>query len=197
MARGAAKENVPERILRGAYACFARFGIRKTTVDDVARESGVSRATVYRYFDGKEAILQGVILMEVERLLSEFREDVAGVEDPAEVLARALVFYSEAYRAHEVLQKILETEPELLLPRLTTDGQAILRGTSAMLVPLLTDAAKRGEIAEVDTEEAGEWVARMIWSRLVTWGPGGDLPNLDEARNWVLRWLMPGLKAPG
>ena len=41
-----------DRVCAGAYECIARFGLAKTTVDDVARASRVSRATIYRMFPG-------------------------------------------------------------------------------------------------------------------------------------------------
>ena len=44
--------DVRERLLQATYACVARWGLAKTTVEDAAREAGVSRATVYRYFPG-------------------------------------------------------------------------------------------------------------------------------------------------
>jgi len=43
---------VRERLLQATYSCVARWGLAKTTVEDAAREAGVSRATVYRYFPG-------------------------------------------------------------------------------------------------------------------------------------------------
>ncbi len=43
---------VRERLLQATYDCVARWGLAKTTVEDAAREAGVSRATVYRYFPG-------------------------------------------------------------------------------------------------------------------------------------------------
>ena len=41
------------RLLDATVACIARVGVSKTTLDDVAREAGCSRATLYRYFPGK------------------------------------------------------------------------------------------------------------------------------------------------
>lgn len=56
------------RLLDAAEACFAQFGVAKTTVEDVAAKAKVSRATVYRYFDGRDDVLLGVLLREVQPL---------------------------------------------------------------------------------------------------------------------------------
>ncbi len=59
------------RIIDGALVCLARHGTVKTTVDDVAREAGVSRATVYRAFPGgRDEILGAVVDTEMARLFS-------------------------------------------------------------------------------------------------------------------------------
>ena len=59
------------RIIDGTLACLARHGTVKTTVDDIARESGVSRATVYRAFPGgRDEILGAVVDTEMARLFS-------------------------------------------------------------------------------------------------------------------------------
>ena len=49
------------RVLDGALACVARVGLGKTTLDDVAREAGCARATVYRCFPGKLALFSGLV----------------------------------------------------------------------------------------------------------------------------------------
>ena len=49
------------RVLDATLTCIARVGVAKTTLDDVAREAGCSRATVYRYFPGKQPLLDAVV----------------------------------------------------------------------------------------------------------------------------------------
>ena len=57
-----------ERILEATYACIARYGMAKTTVEDAAREARMSRATVYRYFPGgKEQLLLETVGWEASR----------------------------------------------------------------------------------------------------------------------------------
>ena len=74
---GAAAPNDPDiardRLLDAAEACFERSGISKTTVEDVAKQASVSRATVYRYFAGRDAVVSGVILRATERYLRRVR----------------------------------------------------------------------------------------------------------------------------
>src|SRR6476620_5272834 len=68
------------RIRDAALVCIGRFGLAKTTVDDIAREAGCSRATLYRYFDGKPAILRAAVAAELDRVATALVE--AGRAEP-------------------------------------------------------------------------------------------------------------------
>ncbi len=86
-----------ERIIEAAYACFARFGLAKTTVEDVVKESGVSRATVYRGFPGgKDQLLHEVVAWEMGRFFGSLAEAVVGAPDFASLVEDGLLF---AHRA--------------------------------------------------------------------------------------------------
>ncbi|MCL6451972.1 MAG: TetR/AcrR family transcriptional regulator, partial [Acetobacteraceae bacterium] len=56
-----------ERILEAAYVCVARFGLAKTTIEDVAKVAGVSRASVYRAFPGgRDDLLRRTVVWEMD-----------------------------------------------------------------------------------------------------------------------------------
>ena len=116
-----------ERLLEAAYDCVARYGLAKTTVEDVVKQSGVSRATVYRVFPGgKDELLRAAVGWEMGRFFGRLAEAVAGAADFASLVESGLVFAHDAVRRHEVLQKVLVAEPERLLPLLTTEQEAPL-----------------------------------------------------------------------
>ena len=80
------------RIVDGALACVARQGVAKTTVEDVAREAGLSRATVYRAFpDGKDSLLAAVVDTEVARLFSALGARMGESSDLSDVLVGGIV----------------------------------------------------------------------------------------------------------
>jgi AcrR family transcriptional regulator len=63
-----------ERILRAARSAFVESGIAAASMDEIALLAGVSRATLYRHFAGKEALLEGLIVEDWERQVKLFRE---------------------------------------------------------------------------------------------------------------------------
>jgi AcrR family transcriptional regulator len=62
-----------QRIFKAAIGCFQRFGLRRTTMDDVAAAAGVSRKTVYNYFDNKTGLVAEVIFDEARRVNARAR----------------------------------------------------------------------------------------------------------------------------
>src|SRR2546423_4583695 len=71
-----------QRVVDGALRCIARWGVAKTTLDDVAREAGCSRATVYRFFPGgKDALVQAVVRAEVDQFLDAVGRRLDAVAD--------------------------------------------------------------------------------------------------------------------
>jgi AcrR family transcriptional regulator len=60
-AGGAEIDDTAERILAGALAQFEDFGVRRTTMEDVARRVGMSRVTIYRRFSNKDALVEAVL----------------------------------------------------------------------------------------------------------------------------------------
>ena len=137
-----------ERLLEAAYDSVARYGLAKTTVEDVVKQSGVSRATVYRVFPGgKDELLRAAVGWEMGRFFGRLAEAVAGAADFASLVESGLVFAHVAVHQHEVLQKVLVTEPERLLPLLTTEQEAPLAFITAFLLPYLEREQRAGRVA--------------------------------------------------
>ncbi len=182
---------VRTRILEATYACIARYGLGKTTMEDAAREAGMSRATVYRHFPGgREELIREVIAWETARFFIRLAEAVAGTRGFAELLEEALLFAHEAIEGHEVLQKVLQTEPERLIPTLTVESDKIRVLITAFLVPYLS--AEPRLRPGVSAPEAADYVARMLLSWIGS--PGRwDLTDRAQVRTLVRTEFLGGI----
>jgi AcrR family transcriptional regulator len=185
-----------ERILEAAYACFARFGLGKTTVEDVVKESGVSRATVYRVFPGgKDQLLREVVAWEMGRFFGALAEAVVGAPDFATLVEDGLLFAHRAVGEHLVLQKILVTEPERLLPLLTTEQDRPLSFITGYLVPFLEREERAGRLRPgLDQELAADFVARMVLSLIGS--DGAVIEDPIARRRLVREQLLAGVLTP-
>jgi AcrR family transcriptional regulator len=110
-------DRTTDAILDAARESVARFGIRRTTLSDIARLAGVSRMTVYRRYPDLPAVIRDLMTREFGSLMDEIDASVDGPDGRARLVARAHAAV-RALREHPLLRKLLETEPELLLPYL-------------------------------------------------------------------------------
>jgi AcrR family transcriptional regulator len=184
------EQAVRERILAATFACVARWGLSKTTVEDAAREAGVSRATVYRYFPGgRDELLDAVVARQYQEFFVRLYDEVHGASSLDEVLERGLALARHAILEHEVLQKVLETEPEVLLPKLTVEQNRTVALIAGFLVPYLSEERLA---PDVDVHEAADFLARMILSYISS--PGRwDLGSPPQVADLVAGELLPGV----
>lgn len=185
------REVTPEqRVIDAALRCIARWGISKTTLDDVAREAHCSRATVYRLFPGgKENLLAAAAAAEVHRFFAGLDERLAGVDDLEELLVAGITYAARFLRAHEPLQFLLAYEPELVLPRISFGHMDdVLRVASAELAPWLAP-----HVGEEEAPRAAEWVARIVFSYTAAPSERVDVCDEESVRRLVQQFVLPGL----
>jgi AcrR family transcriptional regulator len=94
-------EPLRDRVLDAAERLLARLGYQKTTMDDIAREAGVGRRTIYLHFAGKEEVALGTIDRIVERLKGRLR-DLAGAGGPAAERLRRMLLERVLFRFDSV-----------------------------------------------------------------------------------------------
>lgn len=183
-----------ERVFAGAYECVQRFGLGKTTIEDVARESGVSRATIYRLFPGgRDQLLRETVGWEMNHFFARLADAVDDLPDLASRLELALVFARRSVLDHAVFQKVLVTEPEVLLPLMTIEQHRVVRWITAYLVPLIEAERSAGRLEPgVDVTLAADHLSRMLLSLIGS--PGRwDLADPDAVRVLVRGELLGGL----
>jgi AcrR family transcriptional regulator len=75
-------DEVREQVVQAARQVFARFGFKKTALDDIARESRKGKSTIYYYFKSKDEIFKAVIDAEAEIRAKAIEAKISQIEDP-------------------------------------------------------------------------------------------------------------------
>ena len=180
-----------DRLLDAAGACFRKFGIAKTTVEDVAKEAKVSRATVYRYFSGRDAIVSGVILRETEGYLARVRPRVEEHPDLGDALLEFVEVTLRAARRDETVGLLFTTDEGLDASGILQEASvALFEMVEEFLGPLLADRADQLRCG-IDSGDAAEWILRTILSFLTVSGPTRRTQAGLDA--YLRKLLLPGL----
>jgi AcrR family transcriptional regulator len=163
---GTPLEGAREQIVKAARACFLQFGTEKTSMNDVAREAGVSRGTVYRYFQDRADLIEGVFAYETHLFHEGMRQQLDRHESLEEqvVEAAGILAAFEAGISTGARGRI-DVSPERLALLLTSHSEPLLRDTIDFLVPYVEQSVARGEIrSDINARNAAEWISRMLFT---------------------------------
>ncbi len=183
--------SVHDQVVRATYACIARYGMAKTTVEDVVRECGLSRATIYRYFPGgRDELLREAVAWQLGEFFIRLADHLDDAPDLVELFDRGIAFARRAVVEHELLQRMLETEPDRLLGLLSTESTRTLPFIAAYLLPHLERVGAEGGLrAGVDPVDAADHLSRLVLSYIAAKGVI-DLDDPEQRRDLVKRELL-------
>ena len=176
------------RILEAAKICCERWGIAKVSVDDIAAEAGVSRATLYRmYPGGKDVVFDALRVRELEEFFATLKAGVEGTDTLEDLLVRTVVVATEELRADEHLALMLMSEPGDTLSQLTVQGlPRIIRMASLFLAPLVDRYLDRADAAKLV-----DLLARLVISYFLAPSEHVDFGDPQSARTFITTQILP------
>ena len=194
----AADDEITTRVLDGAYEQFCLIGIRRSTMEDVARRSGVSRITVYRRFATKDALVEHVVRREFRRYFDQFLRDVAACRTAADRVVVGFASALRAIRRNPLIGGLMAVEPDVLVPSMVSDGGATMATVQRFVAGQLRREQDAGHVAaEVDVELVAELMTRVCASFLLTPSHVVDLDDDEQVRGVARRFLVPMLTPAG
>ena len=188
-------DEVATRILDAAYEQFCRMGIRRSTMEDVARRAGVSRITAYRRFATKDRLVEQVVRREFRRYFDQFLLDIQRAETVADRVVLGFVSALGAIRRNPLLGGLMSVEPDVLIPSMISDGGRTLATVQRFVAGQLRREQRAGTISgAVDVEVVAELMTRLSCSFLLTPSHVIDLDDDDALREMARRFLVPMLE---
>lgn len=186
------------RILDAAYEQFCRMGIRRSTMEDVARRAGVSRITVYRRFTTKDALVEHVVRREFRRYFDRFLIDIEQARTPADRVVLGFVSSLRAIRRNPLIGGLIATEPDLLVPSMINDGGRTLATVRQFVAGQLRREQRAGNVSsDLDTDLAAELMVRISASFLAIPSHVIDLDDDEQLAGVARQFLVPMLEPTG
>jgi AcrR family transcriptional regulator len=178
----------PDDVIDAALTCIARVGLAKTTLDDVAKEAGCARATVYRLFAGKQQLLAALVDREAQRVGAQLVAQACGTETLADAVVDVITRSAHVLTEHRALMFVVTHEAELLMPYLAFERESAVLGAAAQLIaPAFTPYLPRENATRL-----AEWVARMTFSYLCCPSEHIDVFDATQVRALVNDFVLPG-----
>jgi AcrR family transcriptional regulator len=188
-------DSVTGRILDAALGQFEDFGLRRSTMEDIARRCGLSRITIYRRFPKKENLIEAVVLRELRNFLGDLAS-VGGPDiSPEDRMIERLAFALQYLRNHPLLRRLLRTEPEAILPSLTVNGGPVVdlarEQVAAFIRRDLFGSRTPPALAERRIQTIAELGVRIVLSFILTPSSAIPMTTLDDARAFARELITP------
>jgi AcrR family transcriptional regulator len=185
-------EDATRRILDATRVCIDREG-RPVGIAEVARELGVTRATVYRYFPTTEDLLIATATGAIGHFLARVETHLARLElEPADTVVECLAFTLEELPNEPYLGLLYDPRTQIgVFNRDFTSPISIARGR-LIIDRLPVDWSAQG-FDESAIDEFVEFLLRIIQSLMID--PGTPPRRGIELRDYLTRWLAPAIRS--
>lgn len=183
----ASQADIRARAVEATLACLARHGLSKTTIDDIAREAGCARATLYRHIGGKRQLVLLTVAAEGERIAGELRAAAAAQQTFEDAATAVVCGAGRELGTHAAIQFLLGFEPELVLPHVTFEGgDRLFAHARTALAPCFDRFLPPDEAAR-----AAEWVTRVTLAYAYKPDAPVDVTDETAVRYLVRQFIVP------
>jgi AcrR family transcriptional regulator len=190
-APGSAAAQLEARIVDAMLDCISRWGIGKTTADDIARQAGISRATLYRAFPGgKDVAFEALLRHETARFFDAVTEPLATATTLEDTVTIGFVEAARFVESHGPLQYLLTHEPERVLPSFAVTR---LDRTFAIATAFTTPHLRPYVADDAAAAVGAEWLVRQFFSYVLVPTPALVLTDEGAVRRFVRTFIVPAL----
>ncbi|GGC67787.1 putative TetR-family transcriptional regulator [Hoyosella rhizosphaerae] len=168
-------------------------GFRARVHAAIAQRAGLSRPTVYKYFGDQSAIIEALFEREIAKFLNRLHPVIEGSTHAKARVVDSVVFIVSYAREHELLQKSLKEDPQVVNHLLATQGQTLIERVAAFISPYFHRGDDTSPVDDRTLVPLAEWIYRVVTSLITT--PGVvDTESPEKLRVFVTELMeMPAL----
>lgn len=180
-------------IVNTARALFSQFGLKKVTTDDIARESGISKATIYKYFRNKSDILNSVVDLETEILLKKINRAVAGADSVLDKLKAYLL--TKITTVHELINfyHVTREYSNPYWPYIEEARNKFMSAEKKIMAKILRAGNKNNELAVDNIELAASIIITSLKSHEYEWSIQEHNITLEKYIDFMINTIINGI----
>jgi AcrR family transcriptional regulator len=186
--------NRADPVLEAALQTVLDFGVRRTTLTEVARRAGVSRMTVYRRYDDASELMRALMSREFGAVLEVAQVDSMGAGDARRRVVGGVVGTVRRLMEHPLMLRLLELEPDAMLPYLTERVGAFQAAARAALSGWIAEGQATGSIRAGDPDRLATCVELACRGPVIaarSLEPSSRAALLAELEEMLERYLRP------
>ncbi|MEE2060770.1 TetR/AcrR family transcriptional regulator [Rhodococcus artemisiae] len=188
---------VRTRLLDAAHEQFCRSGIQRSSMEEVARRANLSRVTLYRRFESKDALVEQVLLREFRRYFDRFLVDIRSAQTAADRIVLGFVSSLRAIRTNSLIGGLLDAEPTLLAGSLVDDGRMLAIARQFVAVQLRREQQAGTISRRLNIDLTAEMMVRIAASFLMVPTDLVDLDDDDQLAAIAREFIVPMVEPAG
>jgi AcrR family transcriptional regulator len=185
-------ERTRENILDAALLCYQKQGVNDTSMEDVARQAGVGRATLYRHFSNQDALLTEVMTRNVEQLQQIIASSLKDCKRPEDYFVEAALIIIREYHERSLTTLLFGEEASMPAISKVTFSPAMIAMGDNLIDPFYQRAKAEGVLRDWVTKALlQEWTSRLLLSFLSN--PSLLLNTESKMRRFFYDAVMPSI----
>ena len=158
--------SVRDRLLDATIEAASIHGLSRLSVGDVAARAGLSRQTLYKHFPNKDALVAEAVLREAQAMVGQIVAAAESLDDPQASLEAAILLTLRLTREHPLLDRLVRTEPEALLPLLIGDGGVVAVAVRSVVEQIIGE--RLPDLDPVEIRRVADLLSRVLISYAVS-----------------------------
>jgi AcrR family transcriptional regulator len=151
-----------ERVFESAKDLFSRFGFRKTTVDEIAEQAGISKRTMYKVFRSKEEILAELVMHEARSFRRFYMSQIRTLDDPVQKVEWLCRLTCDYFCENPFLGRVMSDDERLFTPFLGEELHLVEDGIREIISRLLNEGMQAGNFREMDVPDMAESILALM-----------------------------------
>jgi AcrR family transcriptional regulator len=187
------KDITRDNIIAAASLAFSKYGYKKTTLDDIAGFTNVSKTGLYYYFKNKEEVFNEVIKKEAKRLQQILTEAVNQESRPIDKIfayfRERMIFLAQISNYYSALHFDLSEH----LNTIKNNRQEFDQIELEILLEILEDGIKKGDFSIDDTQATAETLLLVLISLEIPLFGSKDIQNYEETLDRLMNLCLYGI----
>ena len=185
-----------EEIINAAQKLFARFGLKKTSVDEIAKSAQVAKGTIYNYFETKEEIFDEVIRREGSRMIALINQAIEKEKSPEKKIRAFILVKIKRIREMVNFYQVTREVMNELWPYHEGERQKFLDLEKEILSGILKEGVKKGQLFIRKPDLASHAIVTALKGLELEWILDNEKSQLEEDVKYLIDVLMWGIARP-